>query len=333
MSEALKTNGETLESKKTTEWDNLANPNETWEEHLERAQKSKEAYIDGLLEQPLSEIQESIAKDVSGIMEIDSEIEKNKTDSRIKHGFYVAREQHEGVIRGERIQEELEKDLNQRLVKVDDLNSLANINGTGVNSSETDYNGKKITVLNVNLRTYQGEPLNLLTHSIDFKQTDKHQVIGQGTSNTLRVLPNIWLQRNDQAELDVDGYDSRSNVIFTTYSNPENNNSKPVGGDIIYGFDHVEANSILKLSERDGNTALKLNYRLNTPAEEQLNFFDQVENGASKGSYNEVAIRRYDETGKPKLPDYLLVYNGHISEDAKNHAATFKIPIVNLNRQ
>lgn len=43
MSEALKTNGETLESKKTTEWDNLANPTESWQEHLKNAQSLKES--------------------------------------------------------------------------------------------------------------------------------------------------------------------------------------------------------------------------------------------------------------------------------------------------
>lgn len=337
MSETLKpTLGEQAqEANKTTERDNLANSAESWEEHLERARKSKEAYMDGLLEQPLDDIQKSIANEVSNIMEVESESEKNKTDFEVQSGFYFARKQHEDAIRGERIQEEIEKDLNRRLVKVEQLEDLAGVDGSGVNKSEIDYYDKKVDVLNVNLDAYQGESLNLLTHSIDFKQTDKHQIPGQGTSNTLRVLPNIWLSRETPTELTEDGrykdgYNVRSNVIFTTYSNPENHNSKPVSGDIIYGFDHVDANSILKLSERDGNTALKLDYRLNTPAESQLNFFDQVENGASNGSYNEVAIRRYDETGKPKIPDYLLTYNGYISEDAKNHASTFSIPIINL---
>ena len=336
MSETLKpTTGEqTQEANKPTAWDALANPNELWGEHLKRAQKSKEVYIDGLLEQPLSDIQKSIAKDVSEIMGVEAEIKKNKadyeTDTNFRHDLNIARQRHEDIIRNERIQEILEKDLNRRLVKVEQFEDLSNIDGSGVNKSKTAYYDKKVDILNIDLDVYQGEPLNLLTHSIDFKQTDKHQVIGQGTSNTLRVLPNIWLQRNDQAGLDTNGYNSRSNIIFTTYSNPQNPNAKPVGGDIIYGFDHVDANSILKLNERDGNTALKLDYRLNTPDESQLDFFDQVENGASNGSYNEVAIRRYDETGKPKLPDYLLTYNGHISEDAKNHASTFNIPIINL---
>lgn len=333
MSEMLKKDPEAPE--KITKWDNLANPDETWEEHLERAQKSKEAYIDGLLEQPLSEIQKSIAKDVSNIIEIEAESEKNKDDSKLKYDFYMAREHHESAFRGERIREELEKDLNHRLIKVNQLEDLANIDGTGVVSSEVDYNGNKIDVLNIDLSSYQGEPLNLLTHSIDFKQTDKHQVLGQGTSNALRALPNIWLSHEAPVEFTEDGkykdgYNVRSNVIFTTYSNPNNLNTKPVGGDVIYGFDHVDADSILNLYERDNNTPLELDYRLAAPSENQLDFFDQVENGASKGSYNEVAIRRYDETGKPKLPDYLLAYNGHISEDAKNHASTFNIPVINL---
>lgn len=319
----------------TNEWDGLKEPNESWEEHLRRAQKSKEAYMDGLLERNLSDIQASIAKDVASIMEIEAESEKNKADSNIRYGLGYARERHEEAIRGERIQEKLEKDLNHRLIKIDDLKSLADVGESGVSSSEISYNDKKIDVLNIDLNTYQGQPLNLLTHSIDFKQTDKHQVLGQGTSNTLRVLPNIWFNREAPIESTEDGrykdgYNVRSNVIFTTYSNPENHNSRPVGGDIVYGFDHVDANSILKLNERDGNTPLILDYHLNYPSEKQLDFFDQVENGASKGSYNEIAIRRYDETGKPKLPDFLLAYNSSISEDAKNHASTFNVPIVNL---
>ena len=292
-----------------------------------------------MLERTLSDIQESIAKDVSEIMEVEAESKKNKadyeTDVDFQQDFDNARQPHRNVIRSERIQEILEKDLNHRLVKVKQLEDLANIDGTGVKKSETDYHGKQIDILSVDLDTYQEEPLNLLTHSIDFKQNNTHQVLGQGTSSALRVLPNIWLNRETPVEFTEDGkykdgYNVRSNVIFTTYSNPNNNNIKPVGGDIIYGFDHVDANSILGLNERDGNTPLVLNYRLNAPSESQLDFLNQVENGASKGSYNEVAIRRYDETGKPKLPDYLLVYNGYISEDAKNHATTFNIPIVNL---
>ena len=321
------------ETNKNTAWDDLIklSQTETWEEHLERAKKSKEAYIDGLLESTLNNIQGSIAKDVSNIMNVEAESNENKTRRDVKDGFYVARIHHENVFRDERIREELEKDLNHRLVKIDDLKNLASIDGTGVVSSETDYNGDKIDILNVDLDSYQGEPLNLLTHSIDFKQTGKHKVIGQGTSNALRTLPNLWLERREQVGLES-GYNARSNIIFTTYSNPLNPNSRPVDGDIIYGFDHVDADSILKLDERDGNTALVVDYRLYAPDESQLDFFGQVENGASNGSYNEVAIRRYDETGKSKLPDYLLAYNGNISEDAKNHAATFGVPIVNLTK-
>ncbi|MBR3324088.1 hypothetical protein IKG24_00920 [Candidatus Saccharibacteria bacterium] len=329
-----------------TKWDSLANPNESWEEHLKKAREAytaEDALRDVVTEQTINETQKTFANDVTNIMKVEAESKKNKadyeTDINFQQNLYTARRNHENVIRNERIQEILEKDLNRRLIKVEQLKDIADVDGSGVNKSETDYYGKKIDILNVDLGTYQGEPLNLLTHSIDFKQNKIHQVLGQGTSNALRALPNIWLNRETPVEqftedgLYKDGYNVRSNVIFTTYSNPENHNSKPVGGDIIYGFDHVDANSILKLSERDGNTPLILDYRLNAPYENKLDFFNQVENGASNGSYNEVTIRRYDETGKPKLPDYLLVYNGHISEDAKNHAATFKIPIINLNRQ
>ena len=334
MSETLnsKTPEQSQESAQLTEWDNLANPNESWEDHLKRAKEAytaENALMDVVLEQTLEETQKTFANDVTNIMEIEAESEANKSDSAIQGDFYYARKLHENVVRGERIQEELEKDLNHRLAKVSDIEDLADIDGTGVSSSEADYHDKKVKVLNVDLNTYQGEPLNLLTHSIDFKQTKVHEVNGQGTSNALRTHPYIWLNRADQTAFSS-GYNARSNVIFTSYFNPENPNSSIVEGDIIYGFDHVDANSILKLCPRDGNTPLQLDYRRNAPFETQLDFFDQVENGASKGSYCEVTIRRYDETGKPKVPDYLLAYNGFISEDAKNHASKFGVPVINL---
>lgn len=301
-------------------------------QQADRQKQSQEAYIDGVIESSLAEAEQERANDVQNILAIDEEIKQNQhtysRDPNFQSGMQHGLELHKKNIQGERIQEIVEKDLNNRLTKIDDLEDLADIEGTGITSSEVEYNQDKIKVLNL-----ENVPFTMLTHSIDFKQTDKHENnIGKGTSNTLRVLPNIWLDRQDQTTINStnNGYNTRGNVIFTSYSSTDNPNSKPVTGDIIYGFDHVDANSILKLSERDGNTALVLDYRNNYPSQDQLDFLDEVENGASNGSYNEVAIKRYDETGKPRVPDYLVVYNGKISEDAKNHAATFNVPIINI---
>lgn len=297
-----------------------------------RQKQSQEAYMDGVLASTFNDVEQKLANDVQNIMEIEEETAQNKYahehDPNFQYGMQYGLKHRAEVTRGERIREIIEKDLNNRLTKVADLEELADIEGTGITSSEVLYNQEKIKVLNLT-----DVPFNMLTHSIDFKQTDIHQVNGQGTSNTLRVFPALWLNRLDQTKLDKNSYNARSNAIFTTYSNPNNPNSRPVGGDVIYGFDHVDANSILKLNERDGNTPLVLNYHDNLPSENQLDFFDKVENGASHGAYNEVAFKRYDETGKPRIPDYLVTYNGHISEDAKHHAYTFNVPIINIIRK
>ena len=181
MSEALKTNSETPESEKTTEWDNLANPNESWEEHLKKAREAytaEDALRDVVTEQTINETQKTFANDVTNIMKVEAESKKNKadyeTDINFQENLHTARRNHENVIRNERIQEILEKDLNRRLIKVEQLKDIADVDGSGVNKSETDYYGKKIDILNVDLGTYQGEPLNLLTHSIDFKQNKIH---------------------------------------------------------------------------------------------------------------------------------------------------------------
>lgn len=358
MNETLSSSPESTKNSKKSPWDILTKL-PSFEEHLEniknkktassdinsriddyiasqqpiRQKQSQEAYIDGLIGPVLNNATQKLANNVQNIMAIDEEIKQNQYDHdhdlNFQYGIQRGLERHKEVIQGERTQEIIERDLNDRLTKIDDLENLADIEGTGITSSEIEYNKDKVKVLNL-----ENVPFTMLTHSIDFKQTDMHQVQGQGTSNALRALPNIWLDRQDSAVVtgtsSSGNYNARSNVICTSYSNTDNPNSKPVGGDIIYGFDHVDANSILKLSDRDGNTPPILDYRNNFPNQNRLNFFDEVINGASHGSYNEVTIRRYDETGKPKVPDYLVTYNGHISEDAKNHANTFKIPIINI---
>jgi len=52
-----------------------------------------------------------------------------------------------------------------------------------------------------------------------------------------------------------------------------------------------------------------------------------------KNSYtlgNEILLRRYKENGDPKLPDYLIIKNGEMSEVILRHAAYFNLPIINI---
>ena len=119
---------ETLSSKTTegsqapnqlTKWDSLANPNESWEEHLKKAREAytaEDALRDVVTEQTINETQKTFANDVTNIMKVEAESKKNKadyeTDINFQKNLYIARRNHENVIRNERIQEILEKDLN-----------------------------------------------------------------------------------------------------------------------------------------------------------------------------------------------------------------------------
>lgn len=253
--------------------------------------------------------------------------------------LWDAQDQKVRHLKGERIQEMMEQDLNKRLTKINELMTDAEA-GYGADITEMEYIGDPVKVINL-----KGHPMTMLTHAIDYKR-DAGVEVGTGIAASLVVQPAIWTDNKhsiDKAQLGGVGAYSRNDNISTSYVNLEKNpNSFVLSGRfdmapgssqyIVYGFDHVEPMSLQKTDLRDGHNPKKTDGYISL-GESDLDFFDKAEAVGGSHSYNEVLIGRYSETGVAKRPDYMVAENGLISDDLLNHAHYFGVPVVNIERE
>ena len=145
--------------------------------------------------------------------------------------------------------------------------------------------------------------------------------------------PAIWAEPLDKAK-ESDGFgtrneNARGNVISASFRNSESNFS--TYSELVYGFESVDAGSILYVHEQDAGT-------VNVVEEWAETFLDKGDSEAIKrleeagtSGYNEVLIKRYSETGIAKRPDYIIVQNGEITDAVLRHAKFFGIPIINID--
>lgn len=300
----------------------------------------------------------AMVKDIDESLEqyanVIAESEKNKNDKKLEHDISVemwgSKNEKEDRLRQERAQEILEKDLNGRLTKVEDLDLKAEIGGLGVTKSEIDYNGEVIIVYNM-----EGAPLRMLTTSISYKDTaseaNEGSVIGAGMMHRLEVQPLFWLDNEQKVkeENKILPYNHRrGNTISCSYTDVYKNPDQRLGTThdrlvsrrdepyIVYGWDHVGGGSLINAGEGDLRTPQMVgrDWMGSGINENNLNIWDElVDNIPKWGGYNEIVLRRFAENGKAKPPDYLVIENGEISDDIKHHAAVFGVPIINVERK
>ena len=104
---------------------------------------------------------------------------------------------------------------------------------------------------------------------------------------------------------------------------------------IVHGWDHVDAGSIIGVGDFDLRTPQHVDkdaIGAISLGGGHLDIWDQLENSYG-GGYNEVAMWRYKDNGAAKPPDYLVIENGRMSDAIKYHAATFGVPIINVERR
>lgn len=252
----------------------------------------------------------------------------------IAKGMSAARDAFEfhqqNKLKKQRIQEIVERDLNSRLLTVDDLEIEALSDNPGIQKRSETFEDVEIPIYDL-----KGLPFSILSTTIDYRNANQPGEIGTETYKTLMENPAIWAERRDQAQqaagFGTRNADARGDTISASYYNSERNINSHVTGDLIYGFAKVEADSIITISNGDGatsNTAGQASTSLDHP-----DILDVLEGANGTKSYNEVLLRRYSENGVPKRPDYIIVENGKVTETALKHAKFFKIPIVNIDRQ
>lgn len=230
-------------------------------------------------------------------------------------------------IQQQRVQELVERDLNSRLLTVDNLEEEALSENSEVQKRFVEFEGSEIPVYDL-----EGLPFAMLSTTIDYRNANKPGEIGTETYKEVMANPAIWLERQDEAER-ADGFGTRNehargNAISTSYRNSERNLKSYVPGELTYGFGHVDAGSVFAVVNGDAGSNNVISKSGSLIA--GLDAIDRLEGAGGTKYYNEVVLRRYSETGEPKRPDYIVARNGQISEAALRHAKFFNIPIVNI---
>ena len=253
---------------------------------------------------------------------------REQFDSRKKTNFQKQREL-----------EILELKLNDRLLKIEELDAQVYAKNPEVQKRLIRYGTAEVPVYDLN-----GFPFSILSTNILYKLNSNHgkspsYSLGENTALELMRNPAVWCLSRDQAIRRSGGFSNTdsymTDTICTSFTNSETNLLSRHGSEgsvleLTYGFDQVSANSILNVSNSDGMTgsygkAELIDFSLN------IHSIDDLTSASGTSGYNEVTIRRYSENGAPKMPDYIITRNGDVDEYALKHAKFFNIPIININ--
>ena len=233
-------------------------------------------------------------------------------------------------LKTQRVQEIVEKDLNSRLLKVEDLEAETFFDNPEIQKHKMVFRGSEIPVYDL-----KGLPFTLLSHTVDYRNSGDPKLDEIGQETYLKVMedPGVWAERQDKV-MEASGYgtrnkDARGNTISASFWNSKTNIESYKSGELIYGFEQVSADSIINIFDKDGNT--KNMYGREYIGLSNPNRLDEISRPHTGGQYNEVLLRRYSENGIPKNPDYIIT-EGTVSEIALKHASFFNIPIININK-
>ena len=236
----------------------------------------------------------------------------------------------------QRVQEIVERDLNARLLTTDNLEAEVLSENPEIQKQSVLFDGVQIPVYSL-----KGLSFSILSTTVDFKKANekatenfKKQAIGFETYKKVLANPVIWGERREDAEK-TDGFgtnncSARGDTISASYWNSDRNINNHVPGDLIYGFDRVEPDSIISIFKIDGGTNNMAGH--NEASLGSPDVIRGLEGADNTNEYNEILLRRYSENGIPKKPDYIITENGKITEAALRHAKYFGVPIVNIDR-
>ena len=253
---------------------------------------------------------------------------QENADKREEHQRAIerARNDKEQYVKTQHIQEVIERDLNSRIMSVKDLCS-----NEGAEMRTIPYGEKQIEVIEM-----KGAPYRMLLTDIGFK-TDSENADGHGMAMRVLADPSLWNQNREEAEKDENfgkkyGEFRRGDTICTSYVNSEANANSFNKGEVVYGFDAIRRDSVIRVANKDNMTASNIGSSNPSIHQDDLEFVSKLERGQTNG-YNEITLRRYDENGKPLKPSYIVVVDGKITDTVMRHADYWGIPIINIESQ
>lgn len=234
-------------------------------------------------------------------------------------------------LENQRAQEIIEQDLNSRLLTVDNLETEVLSDNPEIQKRSVRFGGADIPVYDL-----RGLPFSILSTTIDYRKANEPGAIGTDTYKTVMENPAIWTERRDEAERMI-GFgtrnsNARGDTISTSYCNSEYNIGSRVSGELIYGFEKVDADSIISIHNGDGGTSNMAGRAETNLDKNDMNKIKLLEGADGDGGYNEILLRRYSENGVAKRPDYIIVEDDKITEVVLKHAKFFNIPIVNIEQ-
>ena len=264
------------------------------------------------------------------------QIERELLEKEMGKGHANANRNRDSRIRNQRIQEAIERDLNHKLLSIDYLEEEVLMENPGVEKHSISYAGSEIPVYDL-----KGIPFSILSTTIDYRKGSFPSIRGVQTYRDLMENPALWNENLHDIK-DSEGFGesrsySRSDVISTSYRKSESILKTYVPGELVYGFERVDADSIISITAGDGGTkgnAGKLDPSMSGLETETVDsLLGNAASYESTNGYNEILLRRYSENGTPKKPDYIITEDGKISEAALRHAQFFGIPIINIDNQ
>ena len=324
---------QTNELKEKTAWDDLTKlaQSETWEEHLSKADGLASDYTGGRGRDPKFQDEREFVQKMD-------EYRRGKLEGDIHTIGKTEKFQNQ------RSQEFFEREINSRLTDIEELDIYSGVEGSGVEKTSIKYDNQEIPIYN--LSDY---PIHFIQTVLDYKKdlSEDDKRLNQKTISKMEEVlddPSIWNTHETDINLTDDdlqnGRQGKSNRISVSYINCGDAESlrRRFDGDCCYGFSHLDGNSVIDADMTDivsrsdiGKDDSKL-----TEDKVQRLLTDLEHPGEShykgfNGAYNEIVIRRYNENGEPKRPDFMVVQDGNINPVALKHAKYFNIPIVNIN--
>lgn len=309
------------------------------EYHEEKLLREKEWEENIKIEEAQKREREAIKAVQNRIKKAQEEKQKAQEEQKaLERDMQGARSGIEGeklrILKAQRIQEIVEKDLNSRLLKVEDLEAETFFDNPEIQKHKMIFEGSEIPVYDL-----KGLPFTLLSHTVDHRNyhntgmSNISNEIGQETYLKVMKDPGVWAERQDKA-MEASGYgtknkNARGNTISASFWNSETNINSHVYGKLIYGFEQVSADSIINIFHKDGSTNNM--YGREDVGLSNPNILDEISRPHGQSNINEVLLRRYSENGIPKSPDYIIT-EGTVSEIALKHANFFNIPIININK-
>lgn len=304
------------------------------EYHEEKLLREKEWEENIKIEEAQKREREAIKEAQNRIKKAQEEEQKAQEEQKalerdIQGGMMLYRKEKLRILKAQRIQEIVEKDLNSRLLKVEDLEAETFFDNPEIQKHKMIFEGSEIPVYDL-----KGLPFTLLSHTVDYRNANNPlSEIGQNTYREVMKNPGVWIERKDKA-MEASGYgtrnkDARGDTICASFWDSKTNINSYVYGKLIYGFEQVSADSIIDIFTEDGGT--KNIYGKKDTTLSNPNVLNKISRQHADSDYNEVLLRRYSENGIPKSPDYIIT-DGTVSEIALKHANFFNIPIININK-